>query len=138
MMGFGDTPTENPAPAAVDVILIQRLEGAAILGASVFAYAWLGQSWLVFALLLLAPDIAMLGYLHSLRAGTLSYNLVHTYVAPALLALAGLVLGPWAFGIAAIWAGHIGLDRMLGFGLKLGGEFKRTHLSPMSGPPSER
>ncbi len=134
-MTLADTSTESAPPQAANVILLLRLEGAAMLGASVFAYAWLDQSWLIFALLFLGPDVSMLAYLLSARAGALSYNLVHTYVAPALLALVGLALGPWAFGIAAIWAAHIGLDRMLGYGLKLGVEFKRTHLSPMSGRP---
>jgi hypothetical protein len=34
-------------------------------------------------------------------------------------------LGIW---IALIWAAHIGMDRMLGFGLKYPTEFKETHL----------
>lgn len=128
------TPASATQPAVTstdtNVIWLQRLEGAAMLGASIFAYAWLGQSWLIFAVLFLAPDLAMLGYLRSARVGTMSYNLVHTYMAPALLALAGLMLGPWAFGLVAIWIGHIGFDRMLGYGLKLGVSFDRTHLSP--------
>lgn len=123
------TTTESTAISArAGVILLQRLEGAVALGAAIAAYAWLGQSWLLFAALLLVPDLAMLGYLRSVRAGTLSYNLVHTYAAPALLALAGLALGPWAFGLAAIWTAHIGMDRMLGYGLKLGTGFGDTHL----------
>jgi hypothetical protein len=47
---------------------------------------------------------------------------------PGLLALAGLVVGPIAFGLAAIWVAHIGLDRVLGYGLKLEGGFEQTHL----------
>jgi len=109
---------------------LQRLEGVAALGLAVAAYAALGQSWLVFALLFLAPDLLMLGYLRSSRFGMLSYNLGHTYAASALLALLGLALGPLAYGLAAIWAAHIGFDRMLGYGLKLG-DFKSTHLGAM-------
>ncbi len=132
-MTLPDTHSEAAPSQGFNVIPLLRLEGAAALGASVFAYAWLGQSWLVFVLLLLVPDVSMLGYLRSPRIGAVAYNLVHTYVGPAVLAVAGLALGPWAFGIAAIWAAHIGLDRMLGFGLKLGGAFKQTHLSPDGG-----
>lgn len=132
-MTRADTSTEGAPSQGTNVILLLRLEGAAVLGASVFAYAWLDQSWLLFAVLLLVPDVSMLAYLGPPRFGAVVYNLVHTYVGPALLALAGLVLGPWAFGVAAIWVAHIGLDRMLGFGLKLGGAFKRTHLSPDGG-----
>ena len=112
-------------------VLLQRLEGLAALVLGVVAYAWLGQSWWVFALLFLAPDLAMLGYLRSPRLGALTYNLVHTYVAPAMLALAGLALGPLAFGLAAIWAAHIGFDRLLGYGLKLETGFEQTHLGPI-------
>jgi hypothetical protein len=113
-----------------NVLLLQRLEGGVMLALGLIACAWLGQSWVVFAVLLLAPDLAMLGYLRSTATGALTYNLVHTYVAPALLALLGLAVGPVAFGLAAIWTAHIGADRLLGYGLKLGSGFDQTHLGP--------
>lgn len=122
--------TTAAKPATDLTITLQRLEGAAVLGLAILAYGWLGQSWLVFAALFLAPDLSMFGYLRSVATGTVSYNLVHTYVGPALLALAGLALGPVALGLAAIWAAHIGFDRMLGYGLKLDGGFNQTHLGP--------
>ena len=115
----------------------------AVLGAFAFAGIALNRdepvsaAWLVTAavtlatLLFLAPDLAMLGYLRSPRFGALIYNLGHTYAAPALLALAGLALGPPAYGLAAIWAAHIGFDRLLGYGLKLGTGFEQTHLGPI-------
>lgn len=118
------------APARDATILLQRLEGLVALGAGIAAYAWLGQSWIVFAVLFFAPDLAMLGYLRSARSGMLAYNGVHTYVAPALLALLGLAVGPLAYALAAIWVAHIGLDRLLGYGLKLDG-FEQTHLGPI-------
>nr|WP_295890607.1 DUF4260 family protein [uncultured Devosia sp.] len=117
--------------AAANARLLQRLEGGVMLALGIAAYAWLGQSWWVFALLLLAPDLAMLGYLRSTAMGTLTYNLAHTYVAPALLALLGLAIGPWALGLAAIWTAHIGVDRLLGYGLKLSSGFHHTHLGPV-------
>jgi hypothetical protein len=116
--------------AIADAVLLQRLEGLAALALGAAAYAWLGQSWLVFAVLFLVPDITMLGYLRSPRLGALIYNLGHTYAAPGVLALAGLAMGPLAYGLAAIWVAHIGLDRMLGYGLKLEG-FDFTHLGPI-------
>lgn len=112
----------------LNTIVLQRLEGLAAFGFGVFAYAWLGQSWLVFGLLILVPDLSMLGYLRSAQVGAKVYNLGHTYVMPALLALLGLLVGPVAFGLAAIWVAHIGFDRMLGYGLKLDGGFEQTHL----------
>jgi hypothetical protein len=111
--------------------LLQRLEGGVMLALGIIAYAWLGQSWLTFGILLLAPDLAMLGYLRSTAVGTLTYNLAHTYVGPALLVLLGLATGPLAFGLAAIWTAHIGVDRLLGYGLKLDSGFEHTHLGPI-------
>lgn len=109
-------------------IVLQRIEGLAALGFGLAAFAGLGQSWWLFALLFLAPDLSVLPYLRSKRLGALSYNLCHSYAAPALLALTAPVFGPLATGLAAIWVAHIGFDRMLGFGLKLGKEFGMTHL----------
>jgi hypothetical protein len=114
-----------------DAVLLQRLEGLAALALGVVAYSWLDQSWWVFALLFLVPDLTMLGYLGSARLGALTYNLGHTYATPAILALAGLALGPLAYGLAAIWVAHIGFDRLLGYGLKLETGFEQTHLGPI-------
>lgn len=121
------TPAPRPYRLA-DAILLQRLEGVAAVGLALAAYGALEQSWLIFALLLLAPDLAMLGYLQSTRLGTLTYNLGHSYAGPALLALLGLLAGPTAYGLAAIWLAHIGMDRALGYGLKTGTGFEQTHL----------
>lgn len=111
-----------------DSNLLQRLEGLAALGLGLAAYWTLGQSWWVFALMFFAPDLFMLGYLGGALTGALVYNLGHTYAAPALLAVLGVAVGPLAFGIAAIWAAHIGFDRMMGYGLKLEEGFGVTHL----------
>lgn len=113
-----------------NAVLLQRLEGLAALALGIVTYAWLGQSWVIFAVLFLVPDFTMLGYLRSARFGALIYNLGHTYAAPALLALAGLVVGPLTYGLAAIWVAHIGADRLLGYGLKLE-SFEATHLGPI-------
>lgn len=113
-----------------DAVLLQRLEGLAALALGIVAYAWLGQSWVIFAALFLVPDFTMLGYLRSARFGALIYNLGHSYATPALLALVGLAVGPLAYGLAAIWVAHIGADRLLGYGLKLE-SFEATHLGPI-------
>lgn len=128
MTVIGDV--SNPSVLG-NTVLLQRLEGLAALGFGIAAYIWLGQSWLAFALLFFVPDLFMLGYLRSPRVGAMSYNLVHTYAAPALLALSGLVLGPIAYGLAAIWVAHIGADRLLGYGLKRETGFDQTHLGPI-------
>lgn len=86
-------------------------------------------SWLLLIVLILAPDLFMLGYLRGPRFGGAVYNLGHTWLLPGILVVAGI------FGsiqlliqLALIWFGHIGADRLLGYGLKLPTAFKDTHL----------
>ena len=107
-----------------------RVEGAVVLAAAVFLYSRNGGGWLLFALLILAPDLAALGYLAGARVGSVTYNVVHTYALPAALMLAAWS-SPSTFGLslALIWFAHIGGDRLLGFGLKYPTEFKDTHLN---------
>ena len=110
--------------------LILRAEGLAVLVAAAWAYAATGASWWLFAALILAPDLSMLGYLRGPRLGAAAYNAAHTYLAPlGLLALGQLGAVPALTTIALIWAAHIGMDRMLGYGLKYPWAFKATHLS---------
>ena len=116
--------------------LLLRLEGAAILAASAWLYALSDAGWLLFALLFLAPDVAMLGYLGGPRLGAALYNAAHTYALPALLAAAGALAGaPVLVALALVWTAHIGLDRMLGYGLKYPTRFGDTHLGPIGRPP---
>jgi len=123
-----DAPAEGGEVEGAPRLLL-RLEGAAALAGAAAAYARLGGGWGLFALLFLAPDLAMLGYLVSRRAGAAWYNAAHSYVGPALLAALGATDG--AHGlllVACIWAAHIGFDRVLGYGLKYGSGFGDTHL----------
>ncbi len=106
-----------------------RLEGAAVLLASLVAFQWQLGSWWLFAAALLAPDLTMLAYLAGPGLGARVYNLAHSYVGPLFLAIYGIGIGrndvvPWAL----IWFAHIGLDRALGFGLKYESAFGDTHL----------
>ena len=79
-------------PASGGVRAVLRLEGAAAFAAAVALYGHAGFSWPLFALLFLAPDLAMLAYLIGPRAGALVYNLAHTYALALPLALAGFIL----------------------------------------------
>jgi hypothetical protein len=109
--------------------LLLHLEGAIILILSVFFYHQLRTSWLFFAILFLAPDLFMLGYLANVRVGSGMYNFAHAYITPGiLLAISYLAAKPQLFPVALIWSAHIGFDRLLGFGLKYPTHFKDTHL----------
>ncbi len=96
---------------------------------SAVLYAHTGASWWLFAAVWLAPDLSMLGYLAGSCRGARIYNAFHTYVTPAALALCALLLhAHLALALALIWANHIGVDRLLGFGLKFAEGFGYTHL----------
>lgn len=61
--------------------------------------------------------------------GARGYNLFHSYIGPALLGVLAWLLGSQSLALLAlIWVAHIGLDRVLGFGLKYGTGFGDTHL----------
>jgi hypothetical protein len=109
--------------------LMLRLEGLTVLIAAVLLYAHQDYGWLLFALLLLAPDLAIIPYAVNQRLGRIIYNLAHTYTLPLLLALAGLLLPhSLALQLSLIWFAHIGMDRTVGYGLKYPDSFKETHL----------
>ena len=109
--------------------LLVRLEGFAALAFPVWWYAAHGGSWVIFAVLFLAPDIAMLGYLWGPRIGAAVYNLVHTYTTVGAVIALGLVTDHRLLVyLGLILAAHIGFDRLLGFGLKYPSGFNDTHL----------
>jgi hypothetical protein len=85
--------------------------------------------WALFAFLV-TPDLSFAAYLAGPRVGAVVYDLAHTYVFPVALAAACLVGGEPGLPvqIALIWAAHIGVDRLLGYGLKYSSAFKDTHL----------
>ena len=106
-----------------------HLEGASILGLALYFYHSGHYRWWLFAVLFLAPDLFMLGYLKGVNWGATAYNLVHTVTGPlALFAVALTVPAPQCVPYALIWVAHIGFDRMLGYGLKYPTFFKDTHL----------
>jgi hypothetical protein len=111
-----------------DIRALLRLEGLAVLTAACTAYAQTGASWLLFAVLFLAPDLSFLGYIGGKSLGALVYNAAHTYALPLLLLLAGLLGYPDLKPYALIWIAHIGLDRAIGYGLKYSSAFGHTHL----------
>lgn len=112
------------------ILFLLRLEGLVAAAATAVFYARTGASWWLFAALWLAPDLSMLGYLAGPCRGARVYNAFHTYIAPGMLALCSLLPGAHSvLPIALIWANHIGVDRLLGYGLKYGDGFGFTHLS---------
>ena len=115
-----------------EVAAVLRIEGLAIFAATLLAYYALGANWWVFALLILAPDLAMLGALAGPVIGARAYNAAHTYMSPlALGGVAWFTDTVWLLPYALIWIAHIGLDRALGYGLKYPGLDHHTNLGPI-------
>lgn len=133
-MGMASTASVNEqsfpgASHPASVLLLLRAEGLAVAAVSVALYADTGASWWLFAALWLVPDLSMLGYLGGSCRGARVYNAVHSYVTPGALALsAHLLHANGLLPISLIWINHIGVDRLLGYGLKFSDGFKWTHL----------
>lgn len=109
--------------------VLVRLEGLALAVAALLLYTHLGGRWGLFALLFLAPDLGIVGYLAGPRVGATAYNLLHTYVLPLALVFYGYSSGQvLPQHVALIWLAHIAIDRTLGLGLKYGSAFRDTHL----------
>jgi hypothetical protein len=125
-----DIASRHAAEGSLAARVILRAEGLVALGVAVVGYRFAGGGWPMFAWLFLLPDVTMVGYLANPRVGAWLYNAGHTYVAPALLALAGvLIANPSVYSLALIWVAHIGFDRVMGYGLKYPVGFRITHLS---------
>ncbi|HEY5130680.1 MAG TPA: DUF4260 domain-containing protein [Bradyrhizobium sp.] len=109
--------------------ILLRLEGLTLLATMTLVYAVWGDSWWIYAVLFLAPDLSFAGYLAGPRVGALVYNVAHSYMAPMTLMVGGILFWPPpASSIAMIWLAHIGFDRALGYGLKYSAGFGFTHL----------
>lgn len=109
--------------------LILRAEAIVLFVAGVLVYLQLNGHPLLLLPLLLAPDISMLGYLGGPRLGAIIYNLAHN-LATALIVLAVgwfAAVAPLALA-GALLVAHVGMDRSLGYGLKLPTGFRDTHL----------
>jgi hypothetical protein len=115
---------------------ILRLEGALLLLALIAAYWFLRANWILFIVLILSPDLAMLGYLRGTRVGAWRYNAFHTVVGPVLLGAVSIRFHNFV-PVAIIWAAHIAMYRALGYGLKYEDSFGHTHLG-MIGRVSNR
>lgn len=120
-------------------VWFQRAESAGIAVVTTVAFVELGFGWWWLLALFLVFDLSMIGYAHSPALGAWTYNAVHSYLGPAacgVVAVLGSSRG-WAF-VGLVWAFHIGVDRLLGYGLKLRDRFTSTHLGEIGHPERTR
>ncbi len=109
-----------------------KLEELAQFGFGIYLFSLLPFAWWWFLVLLLTPDIGMIGYAFGNKVGAFLYNLFHHK---------GLAIGLYLLGVylqndiltllGAILFAHAAFDRMLGYGLKYEKGFKYTHLGDL-------
>ncbi|TMN20872.1 DUF4260 domain-containing protein [Lentibacillus cibarius] len=106
-----------------------RLEGLAIFLMGTYLYFTMSDNVWLYLLLALSPDISMVGYLIHTHIGYQLYNVFHTYVITILFLLLGVIMNTdIIIEIGLIWTAHIGMDRLVGFGLKYPTEFHDSHV----------
>lgn len=110
--------------------MLLHVEGFTVLVISLYFYGYSQFSWVLFVILLFTPDFSMIGYLFNNKIGALLYNIFHTYSLSIAVIMLGLALSNEPLlAIGLILSAHIGMDRMIGYGLKYSTDFKDTHLN---------
>lgn len=106
-----------------------KLEELAMFGLGIYLFTLLDYQWWWFLVLLLAPDIGMIGYLFGNKIGALAYNIFHHKGIAILLYGLGIFFGEQVIQlIGIILFSHASFDRVMGYGLKYNKGFKYTHL----------
>ena len=110
--------------------ILLRLEGLAVFMFAVYMFfAQFRGEPLSFLTLFLFPDISALAYIVNKEIGSVVYNLAHFYVAPLLFMFVSMAIyqDVLFLQLSMIWFAHIGIDRLIGFGLKYPTGFRDTH-----------
>ena len=108
---------------------IIKLEETALFILGIYLFSLLHFEWWWFLVLILAPDLSMLGYIFGNRIGAIVYNLFHHKGIALLIYGLGLYLKIEMFQLAGIILfSHSAMDRIFGYGLKFEKGFKYTHL----------
>src|SRR5712672_1670529 len=84
--------TESTGAVTGGVRTLLRLEGLTLFAGMTLLYAVWDGSWLVYAILFLAPDLSFAAYLAGPKPGAIVYNAAHSYMAPVSLMVAGFAL----------------------------------------------
>jgi len=108
------------------VIKLEEL-GLFILG--IYLFSLLSFQWWWFLVLLLSPDLSMLGYVFGNKSGAFLYNIFHHKGIAVLLYILGCYFKNEILQLAGIILfSHSAMDRIFGYGLKYENGFKYTHL----------
>ncbi len=108
---------------------ILKLEELLQFALGIYLFSTLSYAWWWFLVLILLPDIGMLGYLVNTKTGALTYNVFHHKGLAILILLVGIYFEIEVMQlIGIILFSHAALDRVFGYGLKYADNFKNTHL----------
>ena len=111
---------------------IVRIENGCAFAISFYIYMLLDFPIWLFFVLLLVPDITMIGYVINKEIGAVVYNFGHSFISPLLMVLSYFYFTKdYLLIISIIWLAHIFMDRLLGFGLKYGDSFNKTHIQKL-------
>ena len=111
------------------VYKLLRIEGLIMLLSSIAIAFHFEYKWWFYIVIFFAPDISMFAFKKSNQLGALLYNITHTTSIPLVFLTIGIIFDlPLLISIMVIVIGHIGYDRMNGFGLKYKTDVNDTHL----------
>ena len=106
-----------------------KLEEAFMFGLSIFLFSKLNYAWWWYPVLILTPDLSIVGYLMNTRVGAITYNFIHHKALGISIYVLGVVLANQLLQLTGlILFGHSSMDRALGYGLKYSDSFQNTHL----------
>lgn len=112
------------------IISLEYLVAAAFI--AIFYIIISGFSWYWLVILFIVFDISAAGYLINPKIGAMFYNIGHSIIGPAFLAIVYIgTTNQAVLFITLIWLFHIFVDRALGYGLKHSSGFNHTHLGPI-------
>lgn len=109
--------------------LIIKLEEIGLFVLGIYFFDQLNFAWWWFLVLILLPDLAMIGYCFGDKTGAWCYNIAHHKGIAIVIYLLGIYFTNTTlqlFGV--ILFSHAAMDRILGYGLKYETGFKYTHL----------
>jgi hypothetical protein len=108
---------------------IIKLEELGLFVLGIYFFNQLDYIWWWFLVLILTPDLSMIGYVFGNKMGALCYNLFHHKGIAIALYFAGIYFSNSLIQLSGvILFTHSSMDRMFGYGLKYEKGFKYTHL----------
>jgi len=109
-----------------------KLEEAFLFLLGIYFFSLLPYNWWWFPILILTPDISMIGYVFGKRIGAVTYNFFHHRGLGILLFLGGSYFAqPILQLIGIVLFSHSAMDRIFGYGLKYNKGFTHTHLGEL-------